>query len=99
MKFNDSNWVVGFIDAEFGIIELHNIYTREKIYCPLPDGDELEAWAMNILALMRRAYDVGKQDERKRSFTTIQGGAAGGQDLRPLAGTAGDNQESDHRDP
>ena len=91
MKFDEPNWVVGYIDAEFGIIELHNIYTREKIYCPLPDGDELEAWAMNILALMRRAYDVGRQEAR-RSFTVYEGGAS---DLRQMADAAGDNPESD----
>ena len=91
MKFDEPNWVVGYIDTEFGIIELHNIYTREKIYCPLPDGDELEAWAMNILALMRRAYDVGRQEAR-RSFTVYEGGAP---DLRQMADAAGDNPESD----
>lgn len=92
MKFNDENWVVGYIDAEFGIIELHNIYTREKIYCPLPDGDELEAWAMNILALMRRAYHVGREEEARRRLTVHQGGKT---DLRQVADAAGDNPQSD----
>ena len=91
MKFDEPNWVVGYIDAEFGIIELHNIYTREKIYCPLPDGDELEAWAMNILALMRRAYDVGREEAR-RSFTVYEGGKG---DLRQVADPAGDHPGTD----
>ena len=86
MKFDDSNWVVGYIDSEFGIIELHNIYTRDKIYCPLPDGDELEAWAMNILALMRRAYDVGRESEKARR-----------PDLRLVAGAGRDNEEPTDR--
>ena len=86
MKFDESNWVVGFIDAEFGIIELHNIYTREKIYCPLPDGDELEAWAMNVLALMRRAYDAGREDEKQRR-------EGGGRHLRLVATPGRDNEE------
>lgn len=95
MKFDEGNWVVGFIDTDFGIIELHNIYTREKVYVPMPDGDELEAYAMNVLALMRRAYDVGRQEAR-RSFTVYEGGAG---DLRPVADPAGDNEESDRGNP
>lgn len=90
MNFDDSNWVVGFIDTEFGIVELHNIYTREKIYCPLPDGDELEAWAMNMLALMRRAYEHGKREGRR--FTVYEGGKA---DLRQVDDAAGDHAQSD----
>ena len=95
MKFNDSDWVAGYIDVEFGIVELHNIYSREKIYCPLPDGDELEAWAMNILALMRRAYDAGRE-EASRRWTVHEGGKG---DLRPVADPAGDNPESDRGNP
>ena len=91
MKFDEGNWVVGFIDAEFGIIELHNIYTREKIYVPMPDGDELEAYAMNVLALMRRAYDVGRE-EASRRFTVYEGGKG---DLQQVADPAGDNASSD----
>jgi hypothetical protein len=93
MKFDEINWTVGFIDTEFGIIELHNIYTREKIYCPLPDDDELEAWAMNILALMRRAYDVGRKENR---FTVYEGGAS---NLRQMADPTGNNDESDRGNP
>ncbi len=98
MKFSESNWVVGFIDAEFGIIELHNIYSREKIYCPLPDGDELEAWAMNILALMRRAYEAGVEDQKRRQFQVVKGGATGQRDIQQMAVAGRDHDVPDSSD-
>lgn len=84
--FDDSNWTVGFIDAEFGVIELHNIYTRDKVYVPMPDGDELEAFAMNVLALMRRAHARGKEDQR---------GRAGAANIRLVATSTRDNTQPD----
>lgn len=95
--FNEQDYAVAYIDVEYGIIELVNKYTREKIYIPMPDGDELEAYAMNILALMRRAYDVGVKQERKRSFSVVER-AQSGCNLRPVATPAGDNQEPNHQD-